>query len=161
MPISDIYTFRSGSVAVASTAATPIISVIMPATLRGWVVGGRYFIGNTAAVAGNNLLFQVCRPGNSPTGTGAFNGSAHDASAPAGLAQGYTAWSTAPTVGTVLADWEVPQTSGSGWEEFPPLQYEWQIPAVANGNANAGLHVFVTASVATSTPVFVNLVCSV
>ena len=87
-------------------------------------------------------------------------GQPHDFSAPAALLTGYTAWSTAPTVGAILAEWELPQTTGSMWEEFPPTNYEWQIPAIANAAANAGLHLFVTASVATSTPVFVNLVCS-
>jgi hypothetical protein len=46
------------------------------------------------------------------------------------------------------------------WEEFPPTGYEWGVPAVANANANAGVHLFVTASVATSTPVFVDLIAS-
>ena len=70
------------------------------------------------------------------------------------------AWSTAPTPGVILAEWQLPQTTGSMWEEFPPTGYEWGIPAVANANANAGVHLFVTASVATSTPVFVDLIAS-
>jgi hypothetical protein len=46
------------------------------------------------------------------------------------------------------------------WEEFPPTGYEWQIPALANTTANAGLHLFCTASANTSTPVTVNFIMS-
>ena len=62
MAISDIYTFRSGSVAVASTSATAIISVYGTAALRAWCVGVRVDIGVTAAAAGNSLLFHRNRP---------------------------------------------------------------------------------------------------
>ena len=160
MAISDIYTFRSGSVAVAATTATPLLSVVAGTTIRYWAVACRVLVGNTAAVTGNNLLFQLCRPGNTMTGTTTTTGNPEDFSAPAAIGTGYTAWSTAPTVGAILAEWEVPQTSGSAWTEYPATGYEWQIPAIANAAANSGLHVFVTASVNTSTPVFVNLVCS-
>jgi hypothetical protein len=161
MAISDVYTFRSGSVAVATVAATPLLSVIMPTTVRGWGVMISLNIGNTVAVAGNNMLFQLCRPANSPTGTTTTAGAAEDFSAPAGLATGYTAWSTAPTVGVVLYEKELPMASGAAWDWAPPPGYEWQVPAIANGSANAGLHIFVTASVATSTPVFVDLAVSI
>jgi len=55
---------------------------------------------------------------------------------------------------------ELPFTSGSSWEEFPPTQYEWQIPAVANAAANAGLHMFVTCSVANSSTFTSDIICS-
>lgn len=158
MPRSDVYTFRSGSQAVAATAATPVLSVIGVTTVRGWITGCRVKVGATTAIAGNDLVFQLVRPGNTPTGTTPFNGGAHDLSAPAGLLQGYTTWSTAPTVGTILAEWVVPQTTGSAWVEYPPTDDEWQVPALANTTANTGLHVFVTPTVATSTPVFVDLI---
>lgn len=154
----DIYTFRSGSVSNTVTTANPLLSVVAGTTIRGLVVGVRVEVGVTAAAAGNSLLFQLTRPGNTMTGTTTTTGQPHDFSAPAAICTGYTAWSTAPTVGAILAEWELPQTTGSMWEEFPPTNYEWQIPALANGAANAGLHLFVTASVATSTPVLVNLV---
>jgi hypothetical protein len=154
----DVYTFRSGSVANAVTTANPLLSVVAGTTVRGLVVGVRVEVGVTTAVAGNSLLFQLCRPGNTMTGTTTTTGQPHDFSAPASILTGYTAWSTPPTVGAILAEWQLPQTTGSMWEEFPPTGYEWQIPAIANAAANAGLHLFVTASVATSTPVFVNLV---
>lgn len=160
MAISDIYTFRSGSVAIASTSATAVSSVFSTTALRGWIVGCRVDIGVTAAAAGNSLLFQLCRPGNTPTGTSLAGGNPHDFSAPASVIQGCTTWSTAPTLGTVLWEQELPQTTGSAWEEFPPLGYEWGIPAIANGSANAGVHLLVTASVATSTPVLVDLIVS-
>jgi hypothetical protein len=160
MAISDVYTFRSGSVSNAVTTANPLLSVVAGTTIRGWVVGVRVEVGVTAAVAGNSLLFQLCRPGNTMTGTTTTTGNPHDFSAPAAICTGYTAWSTAPTVGAILAEWELPQTTGSMWEEFPPTGYEWQIPAIANAAANSGLHVFVTASVGTATPVFADLIVS-
>lgn len=160
MAISDLYTFRSGSVAVAATTATAVMSVISTTAVRGWVVGVRIDIGVTAAAAGNSVLFQLCRPGNTMTGTSLTSGNPHDFAAPASIIQGCTTWSTAPTVGTILWEQELPQTTGSAWEEFPPLGYEWQIPALANTSANAGVHLLVTPSVATSTPVYVDLIVS-
>jgi hypothetical protein len=160
MAISDVYTFRSGSVSVASTGGTAVSSVFSTSAIRGWVVGVRVDIGVTAAAAGNSILFQLARPGNTPLGSGLSGGAPHDYSAPASIAQGCTTWGTQPTVGTILWEQELPQTTGSAWEEFPPLGYEWQIPAIANGVANAGVHLFATASVATSTPVYVDLIVS-
>lgn len=160
MPISDVYNMRSGSVAVAATSATPVMSVFGTAAKRLWSVGCRILVGVTTAAAGNDLLFQLARPANTPTGTGLASGSPQDFSAPASIGQLATAWSTAPTVGAILAEWVVPQTTGSAWAEFPPTGDEWGIPAIANAAANAGIHLFVTPSVATSTPVFANLICS-
>lgn len=160
MPYSEVYTHRSGSVSVAQTTALALISVFGTAAKRGWVVGARVEIGNTLAAAGNNMLFQLARPANTPNASATQGGSAHDFSAPGSVCVNGIAWTVAPTVGTIVAEWEVPQTSGSMWEEFPPTGYEWGIPAIANNNANAGLHMFVTASVATSTPVFVDLIVS-
>ena len=147
MAISDIYTARSGSVVTALTSAVPLHSVVGATTIRGWCVGVRIDIIVTTAVAGNNALFQLCRPGNTMTGTTATPApSPHDVSAPASILSNYTAWSTAPTVGIVLWEQELPLTTGSSWEEFPPAGYEWQVPAIANAAANAGLHMFVTCS---------------
>lgn len=161
MAISDLYTFRSGLVSVAATTATAVMSVA-PAgtTLRGWAVGIRVGIGVTAAAAGNSVLFQLARPANTATGTSAAAGDPHDFSAPTSVFNQYLTWSTAPTVGTIVWEQELPQTTGSAWEEFPPLGYEWGIPAIANGSANNGLHMFVTNSVATSTPVYFDLIVS-
>ena len=158
MSYNDVYNNRSGSVAVAATTATPVLSVFGTAAKRLWAVGIRFGIGLTVAAAGNSMLIQLARPGNTPTGTGLASGNPHDFSSPASIGQLATAWSTAPTVGVILAEWELPQTTGSEWVEFPPTGDEWGIPALANAAANAGLHVFVTPSVATSTPVFANLV---
>ena len=144
MAISDVYTARSGSIAVNASTATPLHSVVGTAALRGWVVGVRVDIITTTAGAGANVLFQLCRPGNTMTGTTATPvPGPHDFSAPASIMTNYTAWSTAPTVGVVLWEQELPFTSGLSWEEFPPAGYEWQIPAIANGSANAGVHMFV------------------
>ncbi len=160
MAISDIYTFKSGSQAIASTSATAVLSVISTTAVRGWLVGIELGIGVTAATAGNSILFQLCRPGNTPAGTSGFSGNAEDFSAPASILQGYTTWSTAPTAGTVLWEKELPQTTGSAWSYYPPTGYEFGIPALASNTANAGLHLLVTASVNTSTPVFIDLICS-
>lgn len=160
MAISDVYVARSGSVAVAATTATAVLSLYGTAAKRIWVVGIRIDIGNTTAAAGNNMLFQLTRPNASNTGTSLASGNPHDYSASASIGQMATAWSTAPTVGTVLWEQELPQTTGSSWEEFPPTGYEWGVPAIANANANAGVHVFVTPTVGTSTPVFIDLIWS-
>jgi hypothetical protein len=160
MAISDVYTFKSGSVALAGTAAVPVLSVIGTAAKRAWMVGIEINVGVTAAAAGNSLLFQLARPANTPTATGGFGGNPEDFSAPASVVQGFPTYTTAPTVGAVLWEKELPQTTGSAWSYYPPTGYEFGIPAIANAAANAGLHMFVTPSVATSTPVFVDLICS-
>jgi len=85
---------------------------------------------------------------------------ANDFSAPASLGQTCVTWSTAPIIGTILAEWALPQTTGSMWEEFPPGGDEWGVPAVANANANAGVHLFAQATVATSTPISYDFIWS-
>lgn len=159
MPKSDIYTF-AGSATLAAAAATALGSLIAGTTIRGWVVGVRVEVGVTAAAAGNDIVFTLARPGNTPTGTGAASSDPHDFSAPASIVQQYTTWSTAPTIGTILARWTVPQVTGAMWSEFPPTDYEWQIPAIANAAANAGVHLFATPTVATSTPVTFDIIYS-
>jgi len=159
MAISDIYTARA-AVTLAATSATALTSIVAGTTVRLWVVKVSVEVGNTLAAAGNNILFQLCRPGNTMTGTTTATPNPHDFSAPASIGTQYTAWSTAPTVGAILAEWELPQASGSEWTEYPAQGYEWQVPAIANAAANAGLHLFATASVATSTPVIVNITFS-
>jgi len=161
MPISEVYTARSGAVTVNSASATPLHSVVATATFRAWAVGVRVNIVSTTAAAGNNVLFQLARPGNTATGTTATPIPVpHDFSAPASLLTNYTAWSTAPTLGVVVWEQELPFTTGSSWEEFPPSGYEWQIPNIANAAANMGLHLFVTCSVANSTVFQSDIVCS-
>ena len=159
MAISDVYTFRVAPT-LSATGDTALLSVIMGTTLRGWVVGVRVKVGVTAAAAGNDIAFALARPANTPTGTTTTAGTAHDFSAPASVATGYSAWSTAPTKGVILAEWIVPQTTGTMWEEFPPTGDEWGIPALANTVANTGVHLFANPSVATSSPVFVDLIMS-
>lgn len=158
MAISDIFTVQSGSVAVTSTSATPVLLIKGSATARLWVVGVRVGIGVTAAAAGNSLLFQLCRTNNTPVGTTTVTASPKDPSAPAFLGTCYTAWSTAPTVASPpVCTWEqeLPQTTGSAWEEYPPLGYEHQIPV--NSGSTGWMVMMVTASVATSTPVLIDL----
>src|SRR5215469_12673457 len=159
MPISDIYT-GTDSTTLAATTATACCSVVAGTTIRLYIVGVRVEVGQTTAVAGNDLVFTLARPGNTMTGTTTATPNPHDFSAPASIGTFYTAWSTAPTVGAILAEWELPQASGSEWTEYPAQGYEWQVPAIANAAANAGLHLFATASVATSTPVIVNITFS-
>jgi len=159
MPNSDIYTGRVAPTSTVTTA-NPLCSVVAGTTVRLWVVGCRVEIGTTAAAAGNQILFQLCRPGNTMTGTTTATPNPHDFSAPAAIGPFYTAWSTARTVGAILAEWTIPMTTGSMWEEFPPTGYEWQVPAIANASANAGLHLFATASAATSTPLVCDLIWS-
>lgn len=159
MAISDIYTARV-SFTSSGTSATPMTSVVAGTTVRLWVVGVRVEIGTTTAVAGNQMLFQLARPGNTSNGNATATPTPHDFSAPATIGTQYTSYTVAPTVGVVLAEWTLPQTTGSMWEEFPPTGYEWQIPAIANNAANNGVHLFCTASVATSTPVVADIIYS-
>jgi hypothetical protein len=158
--ISDIYTGNSGTVTVASTSTTAAMSLYGTAAKRLWVVGIRVAVQATTAVAGNNVLFQLARCSNSNTGTSTSTGVPHDFSAPASLGTTVVTWSTAPTVTSILSEYEVPQTSGSMWEEFPPSGYEWGVPAIANANANAGVHLFITASVNTSTTYVATIIWS-
>lgn len=157
MAYNDVYN-ATGTVTLAATTATAVQSLYGTAAKRVWLVGVRVKIGVTGAIAGNQIYFQLCRPAATNTGTGLAGGVAHDFSAPASIGQFTNAWSTPPTVGTILAEWNLPQTTGSMWEEFPPTGDEWGVPAVANGNANAGVHMICTASVATSTPVKVDFI---
>jgi hypothetical protein len=158
MPISDIYTARSGIVTVAATGATAALSLYGTAAKRLWCVGVRVEIVATTAAAGNNVTFTLARPNATNTGTGLTSAGAHDFSAPASIGQMSTAWSTAPTIGVILAEEQLPQTSGSIWMEYPPANYEWGVPAIANANANAGIHLFINQSVATSTTYLINLI---
>lgn len=160
MAVSDIYTFRSGSVSLSTTSATALLSVVAGTTVRLWGMAIRVQVGNTGAATGNNLLFQLARPGNTSNGSTTTTGQPNDFSAPACIGTGYTAWTTAPTIGAILAEWEVPQISGYQAVEYPLPGAEWQIPAIANNAANNGLHIFCTPSVATATPVLVNFVVS-
>ena len=161
MAISDVYMVSSGLVSVASTSQTGLLLIKGSTTSRVYVVGIRVDIGVTAASAGNSVLFQLYRASNTPAGGTAVTPQAHDPAAPASL---FTAtigsWTTAPTVtaGTQLWEQELPQTTGSSWEEFPPLGYEWQIPV--NSGSTGWLVMMVTNSVATSTPVSCDLVIS-
>jgi hypothetical protein len=166
MPISDVFTARSGAFSTTTiTTAQPFLSLISPATKRAWIVGVRVDVGVTTAAAGNSLLFQLSRPAASNTATSlAVVTGGHDFSAPSSISSFATTWSTAPTVATaaggILWEQELPQTTGSSWEEFPPSGYEWQVPAIATGAANSGVHAFVTQSVGTATPVYIDLVFS-
>src|SRR6266480_566652 len=159
MPISDFYSVKA-NVTLAATTATALVSLYGTAAKRLWLVGVRVKVLQTGAVAGNDVTFTLARPSATNTGTGLASGVANDFSAPASIGQFATTWSTAPIVGTILAEWALPQTTGSMWEEFPPGGDEWGVPAVANANANAGVHLFAQATVATSTPVSYDLVWS-
>src|SRR6516164_3459440 len=114
----------------------------------------------TLAATPSTAVFTLARPSATNTGTSLTSGVANDFSAPASLGQTCVTWSTAPIIGTTLAEWALPQTTGSMWEEFPPGGDEWGVPAVANANANAGVHLFAQATVATSTPISYDFVWS-
>lgn len=158
MAYNDVYTALSGSQAVASTSATAILSVYGTAAKRLWVTGVRVKVLVTAAAPGNDVRFQLARPGNTVNGSSLASANPHDYSSPASIGQFSTTWTTAPTVGTILAEWVVPQTTGSMWEEFPPTGNEWGVPAIANDNANSGVHLFAICTVNTSTPVSVDII---
>ena len=161
MAISDIYTVDSGMVATATTVQTPILELRTAATKRAFQVGVRMKVGVTAAAAGNDAVFTLARAGNSPSGGTAANLRAHDAASAAAISSAFIgSWTIAPTLGNILGEWVLPQTTGSMWEEFPPGGDEWGVPAVANANANAGVHLFAQATVATSTPISYDFIWS-
>src|SRR5258708_38486889 len=159
MALSDVYSQR-GTITLAATTAIAVFSLYGTAAKRLWLVGVRVKVLVTGAAAGNDVTLTLARPSAPNTGTTLTSGVAHDFSAPASLGQTCVTWSTAPIVGTTLAEWALPQTTGSMWEEFPPGGDEWGVPAVANANANAGVHLFALASVATSTPIFYDFIWS-
>lgn len=163
MAISDVYTGRAAPTVASAATPTAVLSLFGTAAKRLWIVGCRVEIESAGATpAGNQVLFQLVRSTTATiTGTGLASGAAHDASAPASVGQVASAWSTAPA-GTlvVLADWTLPQTSGSAWEEFPPLGYEWGVPAIANTASSAGVHLFITQANSTSTTYDVELIWS-
>lgn len=157
MAVCDLYTATAGAISTSSTALTPIMQ-LQPVTKRVWVVGVRVSVGNTLAASGNNILFQVARNTTTTSGETASGAviNPNDQAAAAALATAFSTFTIAPTANTVLWNMELPQTSGSSWEEFPPLGYEWSCPTTAHN----GICVFATASVATSTPVFAELIFS-
>jgi len=159
MALSDVYSAR-GTITLAATTSIAVASLYGTAAKRVWLVGVRVKVLQTGAVAGNDVIFTLARPSATNTGTGLASGTANDFSAPASIGQFATTWSTAPIIGTTLAEWALPQTTGSMWEEFPPGGDEWGVPAVANANANAGVHLFAQATVATSTPVSYDFIWS-
>lgn len=159
MALSDVYSQR-GTITLAATTSTAVFSLYGTAAKRLWLVGVRVKVLQTGAVAGNDVTFTLARPSATNTGTSLSSGVANDFSAPASIGQTCVTWSTAPIVGTILGEWALPQTTGSMWEEFPPGGDEWGVPAVANANANAGVHLFAQATVATSTPVSYDFIWS-
>jgi len=156
MPTVDTYTARTTGTTVNASTFTPILGLQPATTKRVFVVGIRIDIGVTTAAAGASVLFQLMRPGNtgSIVGTGAITPNPHDPAAPASLATSYATWSTAPTTGLVLWEQELPFTTGSSWEEFPPSGYEWVVPTTAA----FGVVVAVTCSTANSTPFYCDLI---
>jgi hypothetical protein len=159
MANSDIYEANSGLISVASTGGTvPVMYVQAPATKRTWIVGVRVGIGVTAAAAGNSILFAMARSTVGTAGGTYEPLAAHDSSAGSALTQAYvSSFGNAPTpttAGLFLWQQELPQTTGSAWEEFPPLGYEWGIPA------GGTVACFAIPSVNTSTPVQFQLIVS-
>jgi len=153
--ISDVYTFDSGAVAIASTSQSPILDLRTTATKRAFIVGIRVKVGKTSAAAGNTSLFTLGRVTTAGTGGTQVTARPHDATSAAAFTTGFIpSYTIAPTVGNVLAEWILPETTGSMWEEFPPLGYEWVAPI------SDQVCVFVTNTDATSTPIEVQLVVS-
>lgn len=158
MANSDIYTADSGLIAIASASQTALFELRSSGTVnkRAFIVGFRGLVGNTAAAGGNNILITLARAANTPAGGSAVTPNPHDPASGAAISGAFKgSWGTTPTIGAILGEWEVPQASGAAWVEFPPLGYEWVLPV-----ATASIVVFVTCSVATSTPISAQLVVS-
>jgi hypothetical protein len=155
MAISDIYTVDSGLIATATTSQTPILELRTVATKRAFITGVRMTLGTTSAPAGNSALFTLARAGNSPTGGTAANLRANDAASATAISTAFIgAWTIAPTLGNILGEWELPQTTGSMWEEFPPLGYEWV------AGVSTSIVGFITFANSTSTPIAFQFVVS-
>ena len=157
MALSDLYVSSSGSQSISvTTADQPILLLTTPATRRVNITGIRFSIGATTAAANNSVAVKLARTANSPTGGTAVTPRPHDPSAPASLLSNVStpSYTIAPTLGNILGWWTIPQTSGSMWEEFPPGGQEWMI------NISTSVAVFVTLTVATATPLFVDVVTS-
>lgn len=164
MAISDIYSARAAQT-IASTSQTLGLFVYGGTTHRAWIVGVRMEVESAGSTpAGNQVLFQLARSGNTPnvaSASATVTPVAQDFSAPASITTAYSAgtgMTTAPTFGNVLADWTLPQTSGSAWEEFPPLGYEWGV-GIGSG-ANAGVGLWITQANSTSTTYVVEFIFS-
>jgi hypothetical protein len=156
VPISDIYTADSGLVTISSTGQTALLELRAGSASRGWIIAVRVAVGNTAAVAGNNTLFTLARAANTPAGGTSVTMVPSDVAAPTAIATAFKgSWGTAPTLGAILGEWEVPQAPGSIWVEYPVPGAEWVLPV-----ATASIVVFVTNSVNTATPVMAQLVVS-
>jgi hypothetical protein len=159
MSICDIYTATCATnITTSNTSITPVLQLATAATKRAFIVGVRVSIGTTTAAAGNNTLFQLARVANTTGGEAGGTNAANvpnDSAAPIPQSSSYSSWTTVPTASSVLWQMELPQTTGSSWEEFPPLGYEWVVPA---SSVHAGVCVFATSSVSTSTPVYTELV---
>lgn len=161
MPISDIYTGSGTSTqAGGPISATPVCSLVTGPDVRAFIVGVRIGIGATAATSGN-VLFQLFRVTNATAIAGGTTGgtSANDPNAPAAtetfLYAGATAYTTAPTGETnLLWQQELPNTTGSSWEEFPPLGYEYVL------NTSAGVALWVTSASSASATYSFELVWS-
>jgi hypothetical protein len=145
MPISDIFT-GTGTATVSSASATPIASLVTGASIRAFVIGVRVSIGATSYSSGA-VLFQLNRVSNASSIAGATSGGGvpNDAAYTPSLTETFlyagSAYGTAPTSsGAVLWQQQLPQTTGSSWEEFPPLGYEYVI------GFTAGVALFVTAA---------------
>lgn len=159
MPNSDIYEANSGLISVSSTGGTvPVMYVQAPASKRTWIVGVRISVGVTAAAAGNDVLFAMGRSTVGSAGGTYVSLTPQDFSAGSAFTQAYvSSFANAPAPGTAsLWLWQqmLPQTTGSAWEEFPPLGYEWGIPA------GGTVACFVVPSVSTATPVQFQLILS-
>lgn len=154
MAVCDVYTVGNTGVTVNTTSATPILSLFAGSTKRCFVTGIRVSIGVTSVAPGATVLYQLARPANSPTGTGPITPNPNDPAASASIAVANATYTIAPTLGLVLWQMELPFTTGTSWEEFPPFGYEWAVPTTAT----SGVHVFVTCSTANSTPFFATLV---
>jgi hypothetical protein len=174
MPISDIYystnTTSGVGVTLSTTTATCVGGLLPTTTKRIWVVGCRVEITSSLASAGGSVIFQLERTTTTVNNTSASATSTaapQDGAAPAALTTSYkalTGWTTPPVYasGNFLAEWTIPQTGGSAWEEFPPLGYEWGIPvsASATGGANSGVYLWATLGQASSTVIVADLIWS-
>jgi hypothetical protein len=130
MAISDIYTADSGLVNISVTTANqPVLNARTAATKRCFITGVRMKVGVNSIAAGNTVLFTLARVTTAGTGGTQVTARPHDSTSAAAFTTAFIpSYTIAPTIQNILAEWVLPCTTGSMWEEFPPLGYEWVAP---------------------------------
>jgi hypothetical protein len=114
------YTVDTGSVALTSTAQTPILLMNTGATVTADLIAIRGGIASGASVAyptNGSVTLLLARAANTPVGTTTITPRPGNVQDIAANTLAYSAWSTAPTVGPTLWGQNIPFSAGGNWGE--------------------------------------------